>query len=205
MRIDPVPPDDVGNANDADDDVARLLGAMQSGDQNAPERLLPLIHAKLHKIAAALMRGERQDHTLQPTALVNEAYLRLVHTRRDAANLEIDGRLHFVRVAARAMRNVLIDHARIHDAEKRGGDKTRITLDADLVVQGDDAEGLLRVDETLKRLSNLDPQLGQIVELRFFGGLGSEEIATALGMSRRSVQRGWRTARAFLSKEIKGA
>jgi RNA polymerase sigma factor (TIGR02999 family) len=179
-------------------EATRLLGQMNAGEQQAAERLLPLIYEELHKLAGSLMARERADHTLQPTALVNEAYVRLIQQQRP----QWESRVHFVRVAARAMRNVLVDHARARRAQKRGKGFAQVTLDEGLALAVDDAEGLLVVDETLNRLRTMDEQLGEIVELRFFGGLTDAEIGAALGISERSVQRGWRTARAWLSREM---
>ncbi len=174
--------------------TTRLLRAMAAGDQDAAGQLLPLVHAELHRLAQRLMSGERADHTLQPTALLHEAWLRLCEPGADYA-----GRAHFLRVAARAMRNVLVDHARARLAHKRRGG-ARVDVDG-LAVAGD-AESVLAVDETLARLHALDPQLGQLVELRFFGGLDNPSVAEALGISLRSVERGWRMARAFLLRDL---
>jgi RNA polymerase sigma-70 factor (ECF subfamily) len=174
--------------------TTRLLRAMAAGDPDAAGRLLPLVHAELHRLAQRLMGNERKDHTLQPTALLHEAWLRLCEPGADYA-----GRAHFLRVAARAMRNVLVDHARARLAHKRRGG-ARVDVDG-LAVAGD-AESVLAVDETLARLHALDPQLVQLVELRFFGGLDNPSVAEALGISLRSVERGWRTARAFLLRDL---
>ncbi|MCK5941208.1 MAG: sigma-70 family RNA polymerase sigma factor [Planctomycetes bacterium] len=176
--------------------TTRLLRAVGAGEASAKEQLLPLVYDELHRLAGRLMAGERRSHTLQPTALMNEAFLRLVEP---AAGY--DDRGHFLRVAATAMRRVLVDHARARGADKRRGDR-RVELDADLLAGRDDAHGLLVVDEILARLSALDPHLGQLVELRFFGGLDNRATAEALGTSLRSVERSWRTARAFLVREL---
>jgi len=180
----------------AHDQTTRLLRAIGAGESGAAEQLFPLVYEELHRLAGRLMGNERSSHTLQPTALMNEAYLRLVEPGGG-----YDDRGHFLRVAARAMRRVLVDHARARRAHKRQGDK-RVELDADLVAVRDDAESLLAVDEILARLAALDPQLGELVELRFFGGLDNQAAAQALGMSLRSVERSWRTARAFLVREL---
>jgi len=176
--------------------TTRLLRKVGAGDRDAAEQLFPLVYDELHRLAGRLMGQERSDHTLQPTALLNEAYLRLVEPGPG-----YDDRGHFLRVAARAMRHVLVDHARARAAKKRQGGK-RVEIDADLVAVRDDAESLLAVDEILQKLQKLDPQLSELVELRFFGGLDNKTAAEALGTSLRSVERGWRTARAFLVREL---
>jgi RNA polymerase sigma factor (TIGR02999 family) len=175
-----------------------LLQRINAGDAEAVEQLLPYIYDELHGLARRIMAGERHEHTLQPTALINEAFLRLI----DQSAPGIQDRVHFVRVAARAMRNVLVDHARARSAAKRGGGNLKVTLDEGLVLEDGDSDSLLHVHETLERLSAVDPQLGQIVELRFFGGLKDAEIGAAIGVSERTVQRGWRMARAWLSREM---
>lgn len=178
-------------------ETTRLLRAMGDGEAAAAERLLPLVYDELHRMADRLMRQERADHTLQATALLNEAFLRLVDARDGYAD-----RAHFLRVAARAMRHVLVDHARARAAQKRGGAQARVDLDESAVLAADQAASLLAVDEILARLAALDPQLGEIVELRYFGGMKDAEVAEALGTSLRSVQRAWRTARAWLQREL---
>ena len=144
------------------------------------------------------MRQERRNHTLQPTALMNEAYLRLIEPGSAFAD-----RTHFLRVAARAMRHVLVDYARARSTQKRQG-QLRVDVDVDLVAATDDVDSVLAVDETLARLAALDPQLAELVQMRFFGGLDNRTTAEALGMSLRSVERAWRTARAFLVRELEG-
>jgi len=176
--------------------TTQLLRALGGGDRDAAAQLFPLVYDELHRLAGRLMGQERSNHTLQPTALLNEAYLRLVEP-----GAGYDDRGHFLRVAARAMRHVLVDHARARSAQKRHAGK-RVELDADLVAVRDDAESLLAVDEILQKLHALDPQLAELVELRFFGGLDNQTAAVALGTSLRSVERGWRTARAFLVREL---
>jgi RNA polymerase sigma-70 factor (ECF subfamily) len=176
--------------------TTRLLRRMAAGDERAAEALLPLVYHELHHLARQLMRGERANHTLQATALLHEAWLRLAEP-----GAGYNDRVHFLRVAARAMRHVLVDHARARAAHKRG-DGRRLDLDAQAIAAPDDPASLLAVDETLARLQALDPQLAQLVELRFFGGLDNPSIAASLGISLRSVERGWRTARAFLLREL---
>lgn len=174
----------------------RLLRSMAAGDLDAAEQLLPIVYQELHRLARRLMGRERAGHTLQATALLHEAWLRLAEPGTDYAD-----RGHFLRVAARAMRHVLVDHARARAAHKRGHGQ-RIDLDAEALQAPDDGLGVLAVDETLARLHALDQQLGQIVELRFFGGLDNAAVADALQISLRSVERGWRTARAFLIRDL---
>ena len=174
----------------------RLLRSMAAGDLDAAEQLLPIVYQELHQLARRLMGNERASHTLQATALLHEAWLRLAEPGGDYVD-----RGHFLRVAARAMRHVLVDHARARAAHKRGNG-LRVDLDAEALAAPDDAASLLAVDETLARLHALDPQLAQIVELRFFGGLDNPSVAESLGISLRSVERGWRTARAFLIRDL---
>lgn len=169
---------------------------MAEGDAAAAEELLPLVYHELHSLARGLMHGERRDHTLQPTALLNEAWLRL-----SAPTEGFNNREHFVRVAARAMRHVLVDHARARAAQKRDGGR-RCELDGAAEPSINDDDSVLAVDETLARLQALDPQLAQLVELRFFAGLDNSAVAAALGTSLRSVERGWRLARAFLLRDL---
>ncbi len=180
--------------------ATRLLKRLESGDSEASTELLEVLYHELHQVAAQLMQRERSDHTMQPTALVHEAFLRLIGTEDARWN----DRVHFLRVAARAMRRALIDHARARQTDKRGGANwQKVTLVDDVADGAHGPESLLAVDETLSRLESFDPQLAQIVELRFFGGLKDREIGVALGTSERSVQRGWRTARAWLMREMK--
>lgn len=176
--------------------TTRLLAAVGHGEAGAADRLLPLVYEELRQLAGRLMAGERSGHTLQPTALLHEAFVRLVEPGVDFAD-----RAHFLRVAARAMRRVLVDHARARAAQKRPQGQ-RIDLDAAALVAPDDTPGLLAVDETLAQLAAVDPQLAELVELRFFGGLDNAAIAETLGLSLRAVERGWRTARAFLVRAM---
>jgi RNA polymerase sigma factor (TIGR02999 family) len=175
-----------------------LLRRLHAGDAAAADELLPLVYGELRGLAAGYMRDERAEHTLQTTALVNEAWLRL------SAGLEsgVETRSHFVAVAARAMRRVLIDHARRRDAVKRGGGVRREELDDALAVFQESAPDLLALDTALAKLERMDPQLGRVVELRFFGGASNQEVAEVLGVSLRTVERGWQTARAWLRSEL---
>ncbi len=175
-------------------DATLLLNRLTDGDPAAGDELLPLVYAELHRIAERQMGGERAGHTLQPTALVHEAWVRLV----EGADPAWEGRRHFMAVASRAMRHVLVDHARARGAAKRGGDQARLPLDDALALYEDKVSDVLTLDDALQRLSKVDAQLGRLVELRFFGGLSHEEAGQVLGISTRSAERGWSTARAWL-------
>jgi RNA polymerase sigma factor (TIGR02999 family) len=188
--------------------VSRLTQGTASPE--SAEELLALAYDELHRLATAYMRRERNDHTLQPTALLHEAYVKLV----DRKSVDWTGKQHFVAVAAQAMRRILIDHARGHGREKRGGQWARVTLGgADRARSGSPAspaspppelgpEELLSLDAALCRLAELDPRQGNIVELRFFGGLSVQEVAEVLGVSRRTVEGDWSHARAWLRREL---
>jgi RNA polymerase sigma factor (TIGR02999 family) len=167
----------------------------------APDALMPQVYAELRRLAAHYLRGERPGQTLQPTALVHEAYLRLLKDRPD----RWQNRSHFCAIAAHAMRQILIERARARDAEKRGGGRARVTLDESLAAGGDRSIDILALDEALERLAALDPEQARIVELRFFGGLTVEETADALGSSPATVKRHWAVARAWLARELNPA
>jgi RNA polymerase sigma factor (TIGR02999 family) len=173
---------------------------MREGDTNAREQLAPLIYDALHTLAANCMLDERRDHTLQPTALVHEAYLRMMG---DGNNTWQD-RAHFFAVASQTMRHLLVDHARSRVAGKRGGSRKRVPLDDRLHYAEDHPEELLAVNAALDRLQKLDDRQARVVELRFFGGLSVEETAAALGVSPKTVKRDWALARAWLRGEIGG-
>lgn len=178
--------------------VPRLLTGIRSGDRVSAERLLPIVYDQLRDIAARQMRGEAENNTLQPTALVHEAYLKLV----DQSRVDWKGRTHFVAVAAQAMRRILVDHARHRQALKRGGEFRRITLDEGLAAEWQTDQDVLSLDCALEKLAQLDQGQARIVELRFFGGLQIDEVAEALGMSKRSVEREWTMIRAWLRREL---
>ena len=172
-----------------------LLRRMDQGDSEAAERLLGLLYGELHELASGYMGGERAEHTLQPTALVHEAWLRMAGT----AGPELTDRAHFLALAARAMRRILIEHARRRGARKRGSGGTREPLDEALVAYERTGEAdLLTLNGALGELEELDLQLAQIVEQRFFAGATNADVARALGVSERTVERGWRTARSWL-------
>lgn len=183
-------------------DVTGLLLAWRAGDASAGDRLLVAIYDELHRQAARAMRREGDAHTLQPTAVVHEAYLRLVDQRR----VEWRNRAHFFGVAAQMMRRVLVDHARARLADKRGGALQRVTLgDAGAAPAQDDDLDVLALHDALERLAILDPDQARLVELRYFGGLGIEDTAEALGVSPATVKREWAVARAWLRRELGGA
>jgi RNA polymerase sigma factor (TIGR02999 family) len=181
-------------------DASLLLKRLNDGDPAAADELLPLIYRELHGMASRYMDGERLGHTLQPTALVNEAFLRLVG---DGAP-SYDGEAHFFNLAARAMRNVLVDHARQRAADKRGGDRQREPLDDALAAYRERGICVLAVHEALERLQELDEPLARVVELRFFAGLPLPRVAESLGVSLRTAERSWFSARAWLRRELDG-
>jgi RNA polymerase sigma factor (TIGR02999 family) len=177
--------------------VAELLRKWRAGDQEALQALIPLVYNELHRLARHYLRGERPDHTLQSTALVHEAYLRLVNQ----GPFDVQNRAHFVAMAARLMRQILVDHARGHRAAKRG-DGTKLALDDAVAFAPAQTVDVIALDDALNDLSRLDERQGRIVELRFFGGLSIEETAGVLGVSPATVKREWAAARAFLSSEM---
>ena len=178
-------------------EVTRLLQSWGRGDVQALDELTPIVYGELRRIAAAYLHRERRDHTLQPTALVNEAYVRLV---RDA-HLQATNRTHFFVLAAKLMREILVDHARRHRAGKRGSGNKLTLCENDAVGAAPEVD-LIALDKALDKLARLDERQGRIVELRFFGGLTEDEIAEALGLSRITVAREWRLAKAVLRREL---
>lgn len=183
-------------------EVTRLLRQLRAGQPEAAGQLIPLIYDELRRIAGAQMARERPGHTLQATAVVHEAYMRLAGDQE----IEWQDRSHFFGIAARTMRRVLLDYARQRRAGKRGGEAARkVDIDADLVISDDRLEDVVALDEVLTRLSAMDEQQGRMVELRFFAGLNVEETASAMGISPRTVKREWRLARAWLERELGSA
>ena len=178
-------------------DLTALLRDASEGNQNALDLLMPLVYGELRKIAASYLRQERKDHTLQPTALVHEAYLRLTH-QKDVA---WQNRAHFFGIAAQMMRRILVDHARKRQAAKRDASAWKVAT-AEVDGGAESAPELLALDRALEELEKIDPQQAKIVELRFFGGLTVEETAEVAGISPRTVKREWRTAKAWLRREI---
>jgi RNA polymerase sigma-70 factor (ECF subfamily) len=181
----------------ADTTVQRLLDEMRQGNKGAMNELLPIVYDELHRMAQAYFRRERGDHTLQATALVHEAYLRMGDQRAPLQN-----RNHFLAVAATQMRRILLDYARRH--RRRGGSEPKVMLEDTMAVCGPRPVDVIALDMALVKLAELDPKLAELVELRFFGGLTVEETAEALGVSAPTVKRSWRSARAFLRLEIEG-
>jgi RNA polymerase sigma factor (TIGR02999 family) len=185
----------------SDADVTELLGEWDNRSPQVEELLFPLVYDELRKIARAHLRRERSDHTLQPTALVNEAYLRLV----DQDRVEWKGRAHFFGIASQMMRRILVDHARKRNAARRGAGAARVTLDEGLVAGERRSIDLVALDGALDRLAEVDPDQGRLVELRFFGGLTIDETSAVMGVSPATVKREWATARAWLYRELHGA
>jgi RNA polymerase sigma factor (TIGR02999 family) len=175
-------------------DVTQLLADWGKGDRSALDKLFPLVHSELRRIAQRQMSQERPGHTLQATALVNEAYLKLAGQQ----GFDWQNRAHFFAVCAQVMRHILIDHARAHARDKRGGGVVKVSLNDALVVAEDQVSHFIALDEALRVLERLDPQKGKIVELRYFGGLSIEEAATVLNVSPRTVRREWQRAKAWL-------
>jgi RNA polymerase sigma-70 factor, ECF subfamily len=173
--------------------------SLNSGDEISPEKLLELVYDDLRKLAANYMRGERQDHTLQATALVHEAFIRLV----DWKNVSWQNRAHFFAVAAEVMRKILVDHARKRSAQKRAGGEQKILLDEAVAFSTESEIELLALEEVLSALEKQDARQARIVELRFFGGLSIEETAHVLGISETTVKREWTFAKAWVKKELK--
>jgi RNA polymerase sigma factor (TIGR02999 family) len=178
----------------------RLLFELREGDEGARSELIALVYGELHRLAARYMRRERPDHTLQATALVHEAYLQL--SQQQDANWQ--NRAHFLAVAATTMRSILIDYARAHRADKRGGGEPKLSLEESLVFAKGRSADLLALDEALEKLAAFAPREGRVVELRYFGGLSVEEVAEVLQISPKTVNRDWRRAKDWLHGQIRG-
>jgi RNA polymerase sigma-70 factor (ECF subfamily) len=179
-------------------EVTRLLGRIHEGDDVAKSDLAKLVYNDLKRVAGRLMRAERRDHTLQPTALLNEAFARLL-----GGQITGKSRMEFFAIASAVMRRILVDHARAHRAAKRSGQRTRIALDEVFVYAEQRSDELLALDQAVERLAKVDPRQSRIVELRFFGGLSEIDIAELLGISPRTVKRDWSVAKAWLSAEMR--
>ena len=180
--------------------ITQLLQSWSQGDQGAIEKLAPLVYGELHRLAQRYMSDERPGHTLQTTALVNEAYLRLV----DSAHANWESRAHFFGVCAQVMRRILVDWARSRQALKRGGNVSALDLDEALAAAKQPSTDLVAVDDALKALAAVDPRKGQVVEMRFFGGLTVKETAEVLKVSPETVQRDWSLAKSWLRRELSG-
>jgi RNA polymerase sigma-70 factor (ECF subfamily) len=181
--------------------VTQLLIEWGNGDENALQRLIPLVHEELRRVARRHMAHERAQHTLQATALVNEAYMRLIDIRQ----VHWQNRAHFFAMSARLMRRILVDFARSRRSQKRGVGAQKVTLDEAMVVSPEPGTDLVALDEVLTALAAVDQRKAQVVEMRFFGGLSVEETAEALHLSRDTVMRDWKLAKAWLLRELKGS
>jgi RNA polymerase sigma-70 factor, ECF subfamily len=182
-------------------EITRWLHEWSSGKENALDVLMPVVYAELHRQATNYLRRERVGHTLQATALINEAYLKLI----DQREVNWQNRAHFFGIAAQAMRRILVDHARSRHRNKRGGAAENLPLEAaEFATSGDGSVDLIELDEALTRLATLDGRQARIVELRFFSGLNVEETAEALGLSQATIKNEWRTAKAWLFQELNG-
>jgi RNA polymerase sigma factor (TIGR02999 family) len=180
--------------------VTALLQAWSGGDSAALDRLIPIVHDELYRIAHRCMAAEKPGHTLQPTALVNEAYLRLIETRR----MNWQNRGHFLAMAARIMRRILVDFARSKQYQKRGGGAVRVTLVDDVAVSTEPGRDLVALDEAIDALARVDERKSRVIEMRFFGGLSVKETAEALQVSPETVIRDWRLAKAWLLRQLRG-
>ena len=179
--------------------VTELLLAWGQGDESALERLIPVVHDELYRIARACMAGERPGHSLQATALVNEAYIRLIATR----GVNWQNRAHFLAMAARLMRRILVDFARSKQYQKRGGGAIRVTLVDDLPLSDEPDRDLVALDEALEALAKVDERKSRVIEMRFFGGLSVKETAEALHVSPETVMRDWKLAKAWLHRQLR--
>lgn len=179
-------------------DVTALLLAWGHGDESALDRLVPIVHDELHRIAHACLAGEKPGHTLQPTALVNEAYLRLIDTQ----HMNWQNRAHFLAMAARLMRRILVDFARSKQYVKRGGDAVIVSLAPDVALSAEPHRDLVALDDALDALAKIDERKSRVIEMRFFGGLSVKETAEALEVSPETVMRDWKLAKAWLLRQL---
>jgi RNA polymerase sigma factor (TIGR02999 family) len=180
--------------------ITQLLLAWNGGDEGALHRLMPVVHEELRRLAHHYMRSERSGHPLQTTALVNEAYLRLI----DSSHVQWQNRAHFFAISAQLMRRVLVDVARTRNKRKRGGDIVQVPLDEALVVSGEPALDVVALDDALNALAAFDERKSKVVEMRYFGGLSVDETAEALGVSAVTVMRDWSVAKVWLLRELEG-
>lgn len=178
--------------------VTQVIGELVAGDRSAAERLFPLLYDAFHELAGRYLKSERSGHTFSPTALVHEAYLKLV----DQTRVQWQGKTHFFAIGAQAMRRILVDHARHRQRQKRGGGRDRIELDESVAISPQRDEDLIAVDEALGKLAQVDARQAAIVELRFFGGMSVAEVAEVLGVSKRTVEAEWTMVRAWLRREL---
>jgi RNA polymerase sigma-70 factor, ECF subfamily len=178
--------------------ATQIVNAIAAGDRSGADRLFSLLYSALRDLASRYLRGEKPDHTLSPTDLVHEAYIKLI----DQTKVEWRGKTHFLAIGAQAMRRILVDHARYKHRAKRGGGRVRIQLNEQVALSPQRDEDLLALDETLVKLAEVDPRQAAIVELRFFGGLNVAEVAEVLGVSKRTVENEWTAVRAWLRREL---
>ena len=183
------------------DEVTLMLIRWSNGERDALDQLIPVVYGELRKLARRALGRERRDHTLQPTALVHEAYMRLV----DQRSVNWQNRAHFFAIASQAMRRIVVDHARRHNALKRGGDNLKVELEAAMLLPGAKDVDVVKLDDALTALAAFDPHQSRIVELRFFGGLSIEQTAEVIGISPATVKRDWSMAKAWLHRELEGA
>lgn len=181
--------------------VTALLLAWGDGDESALERIIPIVHSELHRIASACMAGEQHGHTLQATALVNEAYLRLIHTQ----GMNWQNRAHFLAMASRLMRRILVDFAREKQYAKRGGGAVTVSLAPDMALSAQPDRDLVALDDALEALARVDERKSRVIEMRFFGGLSVQETAEALHVSPETVMRDWKLAKAWLLRELRAS
>ena len=189
------------NDRSAQPEITQLLLDWRNGEASAFERLMPIVYDELRRLAGAFMRRQSPGHTLQTTALVNEAYLRLI----DSDKVNWQSRTHFFAISAQLMRRILVDAARRKQSQKRGGDRLQVTLDERFDIPLESETDMVALDDALKRLSELSPRQSRIVELRYFGGLTEEQVAGTLEISTRTVRRDWSVARAWLYRELTSA
>ncbi|MCA8962770.1 MAG: sigma-70 family RNA polymerase sigma factor [Planctomycetes bacterium] len=182
-------------------EVTLLLNGLNQGRDDAYDELIPLVYGELRAVADRLLAGERKDHTLSPTSLVHEAYMRLVQIDR----LQWQGRAHFFAIAAMAMRRLLVDHGKARRAQKRGGGRERVEVDPEIFGSEGPELDVVELHEALEKLEELDPRQARVVELRFFGGLEVGQVAEVLGVSERTVKNDWRVAKLWLLKELSGS
>lgn len=185
-------------SNSDSHDVTGILNEWRGGDKSAAERLFPLVYDELKRQARRYLNRERSDHTLQPTALVHEAYLKMV----DQTVLAAENRAHFFGIASRVMRQILVDHARQHNAEKRGGAAQRFSIEDIDILPEQAAADIIELDEALQKLEAIDERKASVVDMRFFGGLKETEIAEVLGVTEKTVRRDWQFAKLFLFREL---